>query len=77
MIAHITVTHKEISPDPESQKVRKDLSSYEAVSHVRKGKCFQIKLDETDLEKMRVIVDEICKVLLVNSIYEQYEFTIE
>ena len=45
---------------------------YKNIINVRQGKYFEIELNETDKEKAKKIVEEICKKLLSNTIIEDY-----
>ncbi|OFW88839.1 MAG: phosphoribosylformylglycinamidine synthase, purS protein [Alphaproteobacteria bacterium RIFCSPLOWO2_01_FULL_40_26] len=42
------------------------------ISQVRQGKVVELEIAETDSEKIKKIVDEICDKLLVNKIIEDY-----
>ena len=45
---------------------------YNNVLNVRQGQYFEIELNETDKEKAKKIVEEICKKLLSNIVIEDY-----
>ncbi|HJO77470.1 MAG TPA: phosphoribosylformylglycinamidine synthase subunit PurS [Pelagibacteraceae bacterium] len=45
---------------------------YNNIINVRQGKFFEIELNETDKEKAKKIVEEICKKLLTNVVIEDY-----
>ena len=60
--------------DPQGKVVSQTLKNmgYENVVNVRQGKYFEIELNETDKEKAKKIVEEICKKLLSNIVIEDY-----
>ena len=49
---------------------------YSQISNVRQGKFVDIEINETDQEKIQIIVDDICDKLLVNKIIEDYSYQI-
>ena len=69
-----TVTLKKDVLDPQGKAVSQTLKNmgYKNIVNVRQGKYFEIELNETDKEKAKKIVDEICKKLLSNMIIENY-----
>ena len=69
-----TVTLKKDVLDPQGKVVNQTLKNmgYSNVLSVRQGKYFEIELNETDKEKAKKIVEEICKKLLSNTIIEDY-----
>ena len=50
---------------------------YENIVNVRQGKYFEIELNETDKEKAKKIVEEICKKLLTNTVIEDYTINLK
>ena len=60
--------------DPQGKVVKQTLKNmgYNNVLNVRQGKYFEIELNETDKEKTKKIVEEICKKLLSNIVIEDY-----
>ena len=60
--------------DPQGKVVNQTLKNmgYNNVLNVRQGKYFEIELNETDKEKAKIIVEEICKKLLSNIVIEDY-----
>jgi len=60
--------------DPQGKVVNQTLKNmgYNNVLNVRQGKYFEIELNETDKEKAKKIVEEICKKLLSNIVIEDY-----
>lgn len=69
-----TVTLKKDVLDPQGKVVSQTLKNmgYRDVVSVRQGKYFEIELNETDKEKAKEKVEEICKKLLTNIIIEDY-----
>ena len=69
-----TVTLKKEVLDPQGKVVDQTLKNmgYKNIVSVRQGKYFEIELNETDKEKAKEKVEEICKKLLTNIIIEDY-----
>ena len=69
-----TVTLKKDVLDPQGKVVRQTLKNmgYDNVINVRQGKYFEIELNETDKDKAKKIIEEICKKLLSNIVIEDY-----
>ena len=69
-----TVTLKKDVLDPQGKVVSQTLKNmgYNNVLNIRQGKYFEIELNETDKEKAKKIVEEICKKLLSNIVIEDY-----
>ena len=69
-----TVTLKKDVLDPQGKVVSQTLKNmgYKNIINVRQGKYFEIELNETDKEKAKKIVEEICKKLLTNVVIEDY-----
>lgn len=53
----------------------KDLG-FPQISQVRQGKVVELEINETDSDKIKVIVDEMCDKLLVNNIIENYTYEV-
>ncbi len=49
---------------------------YTQISQVRQGKFVELEIDETNPDKIKNIVAEICDKLLVNKIIEDYSYEI-
>ncbi len=47
---------------------------FSQISQVRQGKVVELEIAETDPDKVKIIVDEICDKLLVNKIIENYTY---
>ena len=69
-----TVTLKKDVLDPQGKVVSQTLKNmgYNSITNIRQGKFFEIELNETDSNKGKKIVEEICKKLLANMIIEDY-----
>ena len=69
-----TVTLKKDVLDPQGKVVSQTLKNmgYTNIANIRQGKHFEIEINETDKEKAKKIVKEICKKLLTNVVIEDY-----
>ena len=65
--------------DPQGKVVTQTLKNmgYNNIVSIRQGKFFEIELNETDIEKSKKIVDEICKKLLTNEVIEDYTINLK
>ena len=65
--------------DPQGKVVSQTLKNmgYKSVINVRQGKYFEIELNETDKEKAKKIIEEICKKLLTNIVIEDYTINLK
>ena len=74
-----TVTLKKEVLDPQGKAVGQTLINmgYKNIVNVRQGKHFDIELNETDKEKAKKIVEEICKELLTNIVIEDYSISLK
>ena len=77
--AKVYVTLKKGVLDPQGKAVQHSLVSlgYGSVADVRLGKYVEVKLDETDKDKAKVQLREMCEKLLANTVIEDYSFDIE
>ena len=75
----VTVTLKKDVLDPQGKIVNQTLKNmgYENISDVRQGKYFQIELNETNKEKAKKTIEEVCKKLLSNTMIENYTINLE
>ena len=73
------VTFKKDVLDPQGKVISQTLKNmgYSNIIDVRQGKFFEIELNETDKEKAKKIVEEICKKLLTNVVIEDYTINFE
>jgi len=74
MRATVTVMLKQGVLDPQGEAVRHALGQlgFEGVEGVRQGKVIELDLAETDAEKARETVTEMCEKLLANTVIESY-----
>ena len=74
-----TVTLKKEVLDPQGKVVGQTLRNmgYKNIINVRQGKYFDIEIEETDKEKAKKIVEEICKKLLTNIVIEDYTINLK
>tara|TARA_B100000686_G_C16294983_1_gene715529 strand:+ start:339 stop:578 length:240 start_codon:yes stop_codon:yes gene_type:complete len=73
------VTLKKNVLDPQGKVVSQTLKNmgYNNIVNIRQGKFFEIELNETDNNKGKKIVEEICKKLLANMIIEDYKIDLK
>ncbi len=79
LTAKVYVTLKKGVLDPQGKAVASSLNSlgYGGVEDVRLGKYVEIKLRETDKDKAKAAVKEMCERLLANTVIEDFSFDIE
>ncbi|MBI5695560.1 MAG: phosphoribosylformylglycinamidine synthase subunit PurS [Nitrospirae bacterium] len=77
--AKVYVTLKKGVLDPQGKAVQHSLASigYGETADVRLGKFIEVKLDETDREKAKARLKEMCEKVLANTVIEDYRFEIE
>ena len=73
------VTLKEAVLDPQGKVISQTLKNmgYNNIVNIRQGKFFEIELNETDKEKAKKIIEEICKKLLTNIVIEDYTINLK
>jgi len=78
MIARVHVTLKPGVLDPQGAAVRHSLGAlgFDGVEKVRQGKVIELKLTETDADKAKAQVEEMCEKLLANTVIENYSVEI-
>ena len=74
----VTVTLKKDVLDPQGKVVKNTLQNLgmDKLKSVRQGKYFEIELEDTDQEKAKKKVNEMCKKLLANLIIEDYKINL-
>ncbi|MBL4615478.1 MAG: phosphoribosylformylglycinamidine synthase subunit PurS [Magnetovibrio sp.] len=79
MKAKVHVTLKNGVLDPQGKAIEHTLASlgFGGVNEARQGKFIELELAETDADKARAQVDEMCKKLLANTVIENYTIDIE
>ena len=70
-----TVTLKKDVLDPQGKVVQNTLQSLgmNNLKSIRQGKYFEIEMNDTDEEKAKKKIDDMCKKLLANLIIEDYK----
>jgi len=65
--------------DPQGKVVSQTLKNmgYKNIISVRQGKYFEIEINEEDKNKVKIIIEEICKKLLANTIIEDYKINLK
>ena len=71
----VIVTLKNGVLDPQGKAIQQTLNgmSFVNVTEVRQGKFFEIDISETDEDKAKLQVEEMCKKLLANLVIEDYK----
>ena len=71
----VIVTLKKGVLDPQGKAIQQTLNGmgFSEVNEVRQGKYFDIEVSETDENKAKSKVDEMCKKLLTNLVIEDYK----
>ena len=71
----VIITLKKDVLDPQGKVIHQTLEGmgFNDVNEVRQGKYFDIDTKETDNEKAKVKVEEMCKKLLANLVIENYK----
>ncbi len=71
----LIVTLKNGVLDPQGKAIQQTLNGmgFSEVNEVRQGKYFDIEVGETDENKAKSKVDEMCKKLLANLVIEDYK----
>ena len=75
MKVKVIVTLKNGVLDPQGKAIQQTLNgmSFANVSEVRQGKYFDIEVNESDENKAKSQVEEMCKKLLANLVIEDYK----
>lgn len=75
MIVRVYVTLKPGVLDPQGRAIARSLvvDGFAEVKEVGVGKLIELEVDETDPERARARVGEMCEKLLVNTVIERYE----
>ncbi len=78
MQARVYITLKNGVLDPQGEAIRHALGTlgFEGVEAVRQGKVIDLELAETDPERARAAVTEMCEKLLANTVIENYRVEI-
>ncbi|HEY8194682.1 MAG TPA: phosphoribosylformylglycinamidine synthase subunit PurS [Hyphomicrobium sp.] len=78
MKARIKITLKNGVLDPQGKAIEGAVKGLgiSGVGDVRQGKYIEVDLSESDPEKARSIVEQMCKDLLANTVIENYSYEI-
>jgi len=73
----VTVTLKKDVLDPQGKVVQQTLQNMgmKSLKELRQGKYFEIEINESDEEKAKNKVNEMCKKLLANLIIEDFKIS--
>ncbi len=71
----VIITLKDGVLDPQGKAIQQTLNGmdFPQVKSVRQGKYFDIEVNETDEEKAKEKVEDMCKKLLANLVIENYK----
>jgi phosphoribosylformylglycinamidine synthase PurS subunit len=71
----VIITLKDGVLDPQGKAIQQTLNgmNFPQVKGVRQGKYFDIDVNETDVEKAKEKVEDMCKKLLANLVIENYK----
>jgi len=71
----VIVTLKNGVLDPQGKAIHQTLNgmNFKNINEVRQGKYFDIEVNESDENKAKSQVDEMCKKLLANLVIEDYK----
>ena len=71
----VIITLKKDVLDPQGKVIQQTLEGmgFDDLNEVRQGKYFEIDTKETDIDKAKAKVEEICKKLLANLVIENYK----
>ena len=71
------VTLKKDVLDPQGKVVSQTIKNmgYNNILNVRQGKYFEIEIEETNKEKAKKTIEEVCKKLLTNIVIEDYNIS--
>jgi len=74
MKARVYVTLKNGVLDPQGKAIEGALHGlgFSTVEEVRQGKFIELEVAETDAEKAKAQIDEMCRKLLANTVIENY-----
>ena len=75
MKVSVIITLKKDVLDPQGKVIHQTLEGmgFDNINEVRQGKYFEIDTKETNIDKAKAKVDEMCKKLLVNLVIEDYK----
>ncbi|GEQ98200.1 phosphoribosylformylglycinamidine synthase subunit PurS [Iodidimonas gelatinilytica] len=79
MKARVHITLKPGVLDPQGKAIHHALDSlgFSGVDDVRQGKYIELDLQETDREKARADVEDMCRKLLANTVIERFSIDLD
>lgn len=79
MKAKVHVTLKPGVLDPQGKAIGHALESlgFEGIGEVRQGKVIELELRETDPDRARAQLDQMCEKLLANTVIENYDIDLD
>ena len=79
MKARIKITLKSGVLDPQGKAIEHALAAlgFTGIDDVRQGKYIEVTLSETDEDKAKAQVEQMCEQLLTNTVIENYSFKLE
>ncbi len=79
MKAQVCVTLKTGILDPQGQAIEEALGrlGFDNVASVRQGKIFDVELTEADPQQAQLILNDMCKKLLANTVIEDYRIIMD
>lgn len=79
MKARVTVTLKQGVLDPQGKAIKGALTTlgFDGVENVRQGKLIEIELADSDTQKARSRLEQMCEKLLANTVIENYAIEID
>jgi phosphoribosylformylglycinamidine synthase PurS subunit len=79
MKIRIYITLKKAVLDTQGKAIENSLVKnlgFSQISAVRQGKLVEMDINETDIQKITEIVDQLCDKVLVNKVIESYTFEV-
>ncbi len=75
MKARVTIMLKQGVLDPQGKAIEHALTAldFDGVTEARQGKIIELDLSETDQDKARARVTDMCEKLLANTVIERYD----
>ena len=74
---HITLKNGVLDPQGKAIAHALDQLGFGGVNGVRQGKYLEMDIEETDLDKARASVDDMCAQLLANTVIENYSIELD
>ncbi len=77
-LAKVYITLKPTVNDPQGLTIKGALHNlgFTSVEDVRAGKYIEVRLQETDPDRAKKQIDEMCRKLLANPVIESYRFEV-